>query len=225
VEVTFPENYGNKELAGKPALFKVALKEIKERISPELNDEFAKEMGLASLEDLRGKIAETFEAQETERIQKDFREGMVSALVERNPMELPESMIDSQLDYMLQNLQNRLQSQGMKLSDMGLEADGFKKVYRELAIRQIKASLIFEAVALQENIKVDEGDIKEKLDEIIEGSGAPKEAVVQYYADENRRRELVSQLAEEKVVAFLTGKATVEMVDKAELEGANAEEE
>jgi trigger factor len=225
VEVTFPENYGNKELAGKPALFKVVLKEIKERISPELNDEFAKEMGLASLEDLRGKIAETFEAQETERIQKDFREGMVSALVERNPMELPESMIDSQLDYMLQNLQNRLQSQGMKLSDMGLEADGFKKVYRELAIRQIKASLIFEAVALQENIKVDEGDIKEKLDEIIEGSGAPKEAVVQYYADENRRRELVSQLAEEKVVAFLTGKATVEMVDKAELEGANAEEE
>lgn len=225
VEVTFPENYSNKGLAGKPAVFKVTLKEIKERILPELDDEFAKEMGLVSLEDLRAKIAEIFEAQETERIQKDFREGMATALIERNPMELPESMVDNQLDYMLQNLQNRLQSQGMKLSDMGLDADGFKKVYRELAIRQIEASLIFEAIALQENIKVDEADIKDKLDEIIEDSGAPKEAVMNFYANENRRRELVSQLAEEKVAAFLTGKATIEMVEKAEPEGVPAEEE
>jgi trigger factor len=225
VAVTFPDNYGNKELAGKPAVFKVTLREIKERFAPELNDEFAKEMGLASLADLKAKISETFEAQETERIEKDFREGMVGMLIERNPIELPESMTDSQLDYMLRNLQNRLQSQGMKLSDMGMDEENFRKVYREVAVRQIKGSLIFEAVALQEKIKVDEGDIQEKLDEVIESSGAPRETVMQYYADENRRRELVSQLAEEKVVAFLTGKAIIEMVDKAEPEAADAEKE
>jgi trigger factor len=225
IEVTFPESYGNKDLAGKPAVFKVCLKEIKEQVLPELDDEFAKEAGLESMADLRAKILESIASQEAERIEKDFHERMTDALIEANPIELPESMVESQLDYMLQNLQNRMQAQGMRLEDMGINAESFKKIYREIAAKQVKSSLIMEAIAIQENLKIDEDEIKDKLDEIIETSGAPKEAVINFYSSDEKRRGLVSQMAEEKVVAFLSGKAKIEMVDKQSLDQAQMAEE
>jgi len=225
VEVTFPGDYGNDDLAGKPAVFKVKLHEIKERILPELDEEFAKEAGLQSIDDLKTKIRESIEGQEQDRIEKEFRDRLLDALIEANPFELPESMVDSQLDYMLENLQNRMQSQGMRLEDMGINAESFKKIYREMAVKQVKGSLIMEAIAIQENLKVDEDEIQDKLDEIVETSGAPKEAVMNFYSTDERRRGLVSQLAEEKVVAFLTGKAKIEMVDKETLEKSQMTEE
>jgi len=217
IDVTFPSDYGNKELAGKPAVFQVTLKEIKERVLPELNDDFAKEMGLVTLDDLKEKIRESHVAQENDRIEKDFRDRLIDALVERNPFELPESMVETQLEHMLENLQQRMQSQGMSLKDMGLDPASFRKIYRDIAVKQVKGSLLLEAIALQENLKVDEDEIREKLDEIVQQTGAPKEVVMNFYADESRRRALVSQLAEEKVIYFLTGKANIQVVAKDQL--------
>ena len=138
-------------------------------------------------------------------MRKIFVSVLSDALIDANPIELPETMVESQLEYMLQNLQNRMQSQGMRLEDMGINATSFKQIYREIAAKQVKSSLIMEAIALQENLKVEEDDIKDKLDEIIETSGAPKEMVLNFYSSDEKRRGLVSQLAEEKVVAFLSG--------------------
>jgi trigger factor len=118
-----------------------------------------------------------------------------------------------------------MQAQGMRLEDMGINAESFKKIYREIAAKQVKSSLIMEAIAIQENLKIDEDEIKDKLDEIIETSGAPKEAVINFYSSDEKRRGLVSQMAEEKVVAFLSGKAKIEMVDKQSLDQAQMAEE
>lgn len=225
IEVTFPEEYGNEGLAGKPAVFKVSLKEIKERVLPELDEAFAKEAGLESIEDLKVKIRESIEAQERDRIEKDFRERMVDALVAANPIELPEAMVNSQIEYMVQNFQNRLQAQGMRMEDMGITADSFKQMYRDMAVSQVQASLIMEAIALQENLKVEEDEIQDKIDEIVETSGASKEAVMNFYSSDERRSALVSQIAEEKVVAFLGSKAKIEMVDKTALENVGTAEE
>jgi trigger factor len=213
IDVTFPLDYGKKELAGQDAVFKVKVKEIKEKVLPEVNDEFASQFGFASLEDLQERVAEAYRSQENERIERDFRDQLTDALIERNPVELPDAMVDRQLDYMLENLQNRMQSQGMSLKALGMTPESFREVYRELAVKQVKGSLILEAIALQENIKVEESEIKEKLEEIAEKHNASKEMVINFYADESRRRGLVTQLAEEKVIHFLTGKATIEMVE------------
>jgi trigger factor len=94
-----------------------------------------------------------------------------------------------------------------------------------MGARQVKASLILEAIALQENLKIEEDEIQDKLDEIVEASGATKEVVMNFYSSDERRRALVSQMAEEKVVAFLSGKAKIEMVDKDALENAGTAEE
>ena len=215
IEVTFPLDYGKKELAGQDAVFKVTVKEIKEKKLPDLDDEFAAQFGLASIDDLRTKVAESFTGQETERIERDFRDHLTDVLIERNPIELPETMIDQQLDFMLENLQNRMQAQGLNLKALGMTPASFKKVYREVAIKQVKGNLILEAIALQEKIRVEESEIEEKLEEIAEKNNASKEMVMNFYADESRRRGLVGQLAEEKVIYFLTGKASIEMVEGA----------
>lgn len=214
VEVTFPLDYGKKDLAGQDAVFKVKLKEIKEKILPELDDEFAAQVGLASLDDLRARVKEAHESQERSRIEQEFRDQLVDVLIERNPIEVPEGMIQHQLDYMLENLSNRMQSQGMSLEAMGLTPDSFKEIYREMAVKQVKGNLLLEAIALQESIQVEESEIEEKLDEIAEKHNASKEMVMNFYADESRRRGLVAQLAEEKVIHFLTGKAQIEMVEE-----------
>lgn len=213
IEVTFPLDYGKKELAGQDVVFKVKVKEIKEKVVPKLDDEFASQFGFASLEDLRERVAEAHRSQENERIERDFRDQLTAALIERNPVELPDAMIDLQLDHMLENLKNRMQSQGMSLQALGMTPESFRNVYRELAVKQVKGSLILEAIALQENIKVEESEIEEKLEEIAEKHNASKEMVMNFYAEESRRRGLVTQLAEEKVIHFLTGKATIEMVE------------
>ncbi len=213
IAVTFPLDYGKKDLAGQDATFKVKIKEIKEKILPELDDEFAAQMGMASLDDLRTRVKEAHESQERSRIEQEFRDQLVDVLIERNPLEVPESMVKSQLDYMLENLSNRMQSQGMSLEAMGMTPDSFKEVYREIAVKQVKGNLLLEAIALQESIKVEESEIEEKLEEIAEKHNASKEMVMNFYSDESKRRGLVAQLAEEKVIHYLTGKANIEMVD------------
>ncbi|MCD4688879.1 MAG: trigger factor [Desulfuromonadaceae bacterium] len=214
VVVTFPLDYGKKDLAGQDATFKVKINEIKEKVLPELDDEFAAQVGLASIEDLRTRVKESHESQERSRIEQEFRDQLLDVLIERNAFDVPDSMIQSQLDHMLENLSNRMQSQGMSLEAMGMTPDSFKELYREIAVKQVKGNLILEAIALQESVQIEESEIEEKLEEIAEQHNASKEMVMNFYADESKRRGLVAQLAEEKVIHFLTGKANVEMVDE-----------
>lgn len=217
IEVTFPEEYGNKELAGKPATFKVVLREIKEKVLPTLDDEFAKGFGVESFDKLKEEIDSSYRTQETNRIEGDLRERLMTALIERNPVEVPEAMVSGQLDYMLGNVRNRMQSQGMSLEMLGMNEESFKQMYRETAVKQVQGSLILEAVAKQEDIKVEDSEIDGKLEEVAAMANAPLEAVKKHYAETDARRGLIMQIAEEKVVRFLLEKSTVDEVDKATL--------
>ncbi len=217
IEVSFPEEYGNKELAGKPAVFKIKLHEIKEKVSPELDDEFAKGFGLESLQELREKLGENYRTQEQNRIDGDLREKLVATLIERNPMEVPETMVASQLDYMLGNISNRLKQQGMSLEMMGMNAESFKQMYRETAVSQVKGSLVMEGVARQEEIKADLSEVDGKLEEIAKMSNAPLDAVKKHYASPEARQGLMAQMVEEKVMQFLLDNSTIEEVPKDQL--------
>lgn len=223
VNVTFPENYGSKELAGKEALFKVRLHEIKEKVAPPLDDEFAKSFGLESLAELRSKLEEGFQSQEQSRIDGDLRERLMAALIEKNPLEVPESMVADQLDFMVGNIRRRLQHQGMSLEMMGMNDDAFKAMYRETAVKQVQGSLILEAIARKENIRVEESELDGKLAEIAAMANAPLEAVKKYYAEADAKRGLISQVAEEKVIKFLLDGATIKEVAKEKLADQKAD--
>ncbi len=223
IAVTFPENYGSKELAGKPATFRVVLKEIKEKVQPALDDDFAKGYGLQSLAELREKLEENYRQQETNRIDGDLRERLVTALVERNPIEVPETMVSGQLDYMLQNIRNRFRSQGMTLEMLGMNDESFRSMYRDTAVKQVQGSLLLEGVARQEELKVETAELDGEIEKIARMANAPVDAVRKHYADDERRRALVAQVIEEKAVSLLLEKAQIEEVDKAQL--ADAEKE
>jgi len=216
IEVTFPEEYGQESLAGKPAVFKVTLREIKEKVLPALDDEFAKGFGVESLDELKKQLADSHRTQEQNRVDGDLREKLAMALIERNPIEVPEAMIETQLKNMYENISNRLQAQGMSPEMLGMTPDRFRQDYRKTAIDQVKGHLIMEAVGRQEKIVAEESEIDAKLAEIAEMANAPLDMVKKYYAGEQPRAGLMAQIAEEKVVQFLLDHSQITEVPAAE---------
>ena len=224
VNVTFPEEYGSEDLAGKPAVFKVVLKDIKEKSLPKLDDEFAKGFGMESVEEIREKLNESYLTSEKSRIENDLRERLMNILIENNPCEVPESMVASQLEYMLGNIKSRMQQQGMTMEMLGMNEESFGVMYRDTAVSQVKGSLILEAVASQEEIKIEDTDLDTKLEEIATMSNAPLETVKNYYSKDEAKQGLLSQIVEEKTLAFLLGKSTIKEVSKEKLNPEDSKE-
>ncbi|OEU73817.1 MAG: trigger factor [Desulfuromonadales bacterium C00003068] len=223
--VTFPAEYGNEELAGKEATFKVAVKEIKAKVAAVLTDELAKEFGAESVEELRQKVADGYKDQEEKRIEEDLKERLMTALVEGNAVEVPDTMISRQLDFMHRNIGNRLKQQGMTLEMMGMTDESFRSMYRDTAIKQVQGSLVLEAIGQQENISVDDSEIDGRLEEIAKMANAPLDEVKKHYAADEARKNLLAQIEEEKVITFLLGQSKVEEVAKESLIEAPSDEE
>jgi trigger factor len=217
ISVTFPEEYGSEELAGKPAVFKVLLKEIKEKSLPKLDDEFAKGFGMDSVEQIRTKLDESYQVQEKARIENDLRERLMNRLIEKNPCEVPEVMVADQLEYMLGNIRSRMQQQGISMEMLGMNEESFGVMYRDTAVSQVQGSLILEAVARQEGITLEDDDLDTKLAEIATMSNAPLETVKNYYAKPEAKQGLLAQIIEEKTLTFLLSQSTVKDVAKEKL--------
>jgi len=225
VNVTFPEDYGQKDLAGKPAVFTVLLKEIKEKIAPKPDDEFAKGFGIDTIDDLKKELEEGHRNQETSRIENDLRERLVQELIKRNPIEVPEAMVAKQLEYMYQNIVNRMRSQGMTPEMLGMNQESFMQQYRETAVGQVQGSLILEAIGDQEKVEVEADEIDSKLEEIAKMANAPLDAVKKHYAGDDSKSSLVAQIKEEKVIRLLLDQAKIEELPADQLTGNNAGKE
>lgn len=222
--VSFPENYGAKELAGKPAIFKVVLKEIKEKIVPKLNDDLAKEIGFDSLQALKTRIREDSLREQAEQVENKMQEQMMDLLVAANSFEVPEGLVQSQLEHLKQNFSQRLQSQGMSLEMLGMDDDRFASAYREMADKQVRGELILDAIAKQESISVDEVVVEKKIESFAAESNAPIDQVKAYFDNPQAREGLMGQLLQEAVVAFIVDNAKVkEVKPKKETPAAEAE--
>ncbi|MDY6848601.1 MAG: trigger factor [Thermodesulfobacteriota bacterium] len=225
IQVEFPQDYGVEDLAGKPAVFKVTLKEIKERRLPEVDDAFARQFGAEDVDALREKIKEAHITQETRRIEAETRERVIKALLERNPIEVPDVMVADQLKQMYEDARRRLSYQGMSMEMLGMNEDMFAEQYHEQAAEQVKGALLLEAVARREDIKVDDSEMTAKMQEVSEMAGVPVEDVQKRYAEGDARRALAARVVEDKVFDFLLEKAQVNEVTKEDLGEATAEEE
>ncbi|RNC67820.1 MAG: trigger factor [Desulfuromonadales bacterium] len=219
VSVTFPQEYWNKDLAGKDAMFEVTVREIKVKELPELNDEFAEQFGeFETIAQLKAKMTEMQEQQDKERIKADLQDRLVKALIEKNEIEVPSALVDRQLQMMLSNAKNRLASQRLSLEMMGMDEEKFKVQYRDVAEGQVKGSLLLESVAKKEGVKVEDADIEAKLRTMAEEAGHDFERVKGYYEqNQNARENLVAHLNEEKVMDYLLGMAVVTEVSKDQL--------
>lgn len=222
IAVTLPEDNPNQETAGKPGVFTVTLKEIKKKELPELNDEFAQQFGdFETIADMRVKLAEMREQQELDRIATELKTRVIDVLIEKNPLEVPDSMVRRQTDFMLENLKSRLQSQNMSLEKMGLDESGFRQRFWGEATQKVKGGLLVMALVEQENISVDESDLEARYAKISGGNDEMLPRIREFYAGQaNARNALVAEIKEDKAIAFLLEHATITDVDASELVAA-----
>lgn len=172
VVVTFPAEYHAAELAGKEATFKVAIKEVKTKVTPELNDAFAKEIDpeVETVEALRAKIKEATQAQKDADSEGTLRDELVEKAAANAEVEIPEVMINTEVDRMLQEFGQRLQSQGMTLElyfqFSGQDEAALRGQMKEDAESRVRVSLVLEAIATAENITVSEEDINAEIEKM-----------------------------------------------------------
>jgi trigger factor len=211
ITVTFPENYGKTELAGKEAVFAVLLKDVRTKELPLLDDEFAKGVGeFETLDELRMHLSAEFEKQEKERINGEFRDRLVQELIAKNDLEVPEALIGQQVELMLDNAKKRLAYQQMSLEMMGLDENSYKLQFRSVAESQVKGSLLLEELARQENFTVTDSDLEDKFRSMAGDNDQSLDAVKKYYLQNAKAKgNLMAQIREDKAIDFLINRAKI----------------
>ena len=208
VNVTFPENYGKEELNGKPAKFEVTIKEIKVKELPELDDEFAKETSeFDTIAELKADITTKLEAANAERADREFEEAVINAVAENAKVEIPAVMVEKEVDKMVQNLQQRLQYQGLNLElyfqFTGTDEEKMREYMRENAATKVKVDLVLEAVEKAENIDATEEEIKEKAVEVAKMYSASEDDKMVELLMQSQQAALRSDVITNKAVKFL----------------------
>lgn len=185
VELTFPEDYHAEELAGKEAIFKVKIHEIKEKELPELDDEFAKDIDeeVETLDELKEKKKEQLEAQRKQDAENQKRESLIEQASENAQVDIPEVMVENELDQMVTEFEQRLQMQGMTLEMYsqfsGQDKEALKDQMREDAGKRVKTNLTLEAISEAENLEVTEEDINKELENMSSMYGVEIEQLKQ----------------------------------------------
>ena len=174
VEVSFPEEYHAAELAGKPAVFKTKLHEIKAKELPELDDEFAKDADeeVESLDQLREKIQKRLEESKKNEADQTLRDTLVEKASENAEMDIPDAMVDTEVDRMMQEFEQRLQMQGMNL-DLYFQFSGQKEEdlrgqMKEDAAKRVRTNLTLEAIADAENLEISDEEAEEEVNKLAE---------------------------------------------------------
>jgi len=172
VEITFPEEYHAEDLAGKDVLFKVKVHEIKEKELPELDDEFAKDVDedVETLDELKEKTEKNLRDQKETEADNAKREQLIEQASNNATVDIPEAMIETELDQMLNEFQQNLQAQGMTIEMYsqftGQDEETLKAQMKEDAGKRVKTNLTLEAIIEAENLEVEESDVNEELDKM-----------------------------------------------------------
>lgn len=223
--LTLPESHGNSGAVEKQGKFKVTIKDVKRKELPELDNEFAQQFGeYDTMDGLRAKMVEYHGKHETDRIENEFKERVIQALIEKNPLEVPATLVKRQLEHMFENLKNRLKNQQMSIEMMGLDAEGFNARFRDDAADKVRGGLLLMALVEKENIVVTEEDLSARYEKISAGNPEMLDRIKKYYSsNRNAKSSITAEIKEDKAISFLIDKAVVTEVDAAELKAARGE--
>lgn len=212
IEVSFPEDYAYKKWAGKTISFLVKVKEIKEKVLPPLDDEFAKDLGdYASLEDLKARVKGEIEKEKAFLLNRHLKDQLVDQLLQANSFDIPESMVTEQAKALLSDTKLRLASQGIALKHLNIPEEKLQEDYREVAQKQVRTYLILERIAAQEGIAVTDEEVEERLRSISERTHQKFDVVKRYYEANGLIPDLKTSLLTDKTLDFLLSKANVSL--------------
>ncbi len=204
-EVSYPEDISDKRLAGKTFVYTVKINGIKQKTMPELTDDFAKELGeFTSLEQVRKQIRENMEAEKRHNAEREAKDKLVAELVQRNDFEVPESLVDRQIDLRLERGLRALAAQGMKMEDLKkMDLPRLRAGQHDQAVQDVKSSLLLERVADLENIEVSDEEVNQELEALAKQSKQTSEAVRARLTEDGGLDRIRIRIRSEKTLDFL----------------------
>jgi trigger factor len=204
-EVHYPEDFSDRRLAGKTFTYTVKVKGIKQKNLPELNDAFAKELGeFADLEEVRKRIREGMEAEKKHTAEREAKDKLVAELVKRNDFEVPEALVEHQIDIRLDRGLRALAAQGMKTEDMKkMDMNRLRGGQRDQAVQEVKAALLLEKIAEEEKIEVSDAEIDREVVALAEQSKQTPEAIRSRLTRDGALDRIRNRIRNEKTLDFL----------------------
>jgi trigger factor len=207
VNVTFPEEYQAAELAGKPAMFKVTINSVTAKEVPELYDEYAADKGFDTVAEYKESVRKNLEESKEKDALRTKEDEAVAKIVDKSKMDIPEAMIEHQVNNMINDMANSMMQQGLSMEQYmqftGQTMDQFKEQVRPDAITRIKSSLVLEAIAKEENIEVTDADVDAELEKMAAMYNMKVEDIKKYMQDsekETMKKDIAIQKAVELVM-------------------------
>jgi len=204
-DVNYPQDASDKRLAGKTFSYTVKIHAIKQKSLPELNDEFAKELGeFTSLDAVKKQIRENMEAEKRHTAEHEAKEKLVAELVKRNEFEVPESLVERQIDLRLERGLRALAAQGMKMEDMKkMDLPRLRLGQREQAVQDVKSSLLMERIAELEKITVSDDELNQEVEALAKQTKQTPEAVRARLTQDGGLDRIRNRIRSEKALNFL----------------------
>lgn len=211
VNVTFPAEYHVEELKNKPAVFKVKVKEIQRKELPEANDDFASEVSdFDTMEEYKKDLTEKLQAEKIEAAKTADEDKVVAKVIENATMEIPDQMVEEQVNGIVNDYARRLESQGISFKQYveitGMTAEKIGEQMKPQAIKRIQTRLVLEAVVKAENIQADDAAVEEQFDKMAEDFKMDKEQIKGMFGEE-QMAQLKEDLAVQKAIDFLVAEA------------------
>ena len=230
VNVTFPEQYQAADLAGKPATFKVKINEIKAKELPELDDEFAKDVSeFDTLAEYKESLKKDLEKKKQDEAKRTKEDEAIQKIIDKSKMEIPEAMIDTQCETMIEEFAQRIAQSGLSMDQYlqfsGLTVDGLKEQVRPEALTRIQSSLVLEQIAKEENIEVSDADVDAEIEKMAKNYGMEADKLKEYMGEgekESMKRELAITKAVELIMDNIKERAKAKTKKEKEAETAEA---
>lgn len=211
VNVTFPEEYHAEELKGKPAMFKVTVKEIKKKELPELDDDFVEDISeFSTVDEYKSNIKTKLEMKKVENAKSAKEEAVIEKIIENAKMDIPEAMVDSRVRQMAEDFSRRIGSQGITIDQYfqytGLTPEKLLEQMRPQAVKGIESRLVLEAIAEKENFEVTEEDIDNEINDMASAYNMETDKLKELLS-ENDKENMKKDIQVKKAVDFVTEQA------------------
>lgn len=213
MEFDYPKDYFNKELAGKKAVFEVEVKEIKKKVVPEINDDFAKDAGpFKTLSELKKSIVEKIEQHKDHNEKQKMYRQVIEQLVEKNKIEIPECFVESEVESAVEGLKRDLKAQGKTVEDAKINLDGFKEKVKPEAILRVKGNLILDKVSEIENVQVADEEVEQYLKDVAAKAREGLDKVKKHFNDNKLLGGVKFQIRSQKTLDLIISKSKIKEI-------------
>ncbi|MFQ5487391.1 MAG: trigger factor [Gammaproteobacteria bacterium] len=207
LEVTFPDDYHAKDLAGKQARFEVHVHAVAESVLPEIDEDFVRgyDVPSGSLDELRQEVRKSMEDELEQTMREKIKQQVMDGLLAANPIQLPQAQVEEQIDLLMNQMRENLQRQGINFGDVGLE----REMFEEQARKRVALGLLTAEIVKQQHLVADPERVHAKVESLAAAYDSPEEVMRWYYADRSRLSSIESMVLEDQVVDWVLEQAQV----------------